>query len=1253
MSRARRNPIGLPAPPGDTLVRAGTGKHTHVLSPSGGMTLCKSGVRGNKRPKLYRTRAKFITCYRCIKLVEGRPKRARTNPRKKKGAPHPGRWGWEEMPDALGRTPRWVFSTHGRHIGIIPQKRRELFPILHEGAVRAGAKTVDGFQVVVVHADWASAGHSPEDLGWYSDLNQAFEVGEAQLSDLERLALEAPLAKRNTGYQYPAEWVGADRDHWITHFDTARGVSGKVSRWSLRFPDRYYNITRHMCREKSRWVERGFKLEVMRTEGRGMAAEPELFPDLTSAFEAAEANLEDLERLALEAPARKNPLTERVFSPSYDAESQEDYDVLAYMAPEWGGKLWDHVQVQGGRRAARFSEFGPFPRDPKEGGPRRTGKGRANWKIEGGKAGPVEVAERTIQRLQPRDEEGEIIPGTQPWAARTQSLNVWVMTLDRMGYPIPEEALERAHQTRVRQNPVTKGNFHGFTRPHWKQWVGRSGSGLPMKSDGVWFLDLGTQVHFVEKDASRGGWVSGEAQWTPLLGASPYLERYLYVGPPASSLEDAMDLVEGRLHDLERLALEAPSRQNPKSLSSYGKKGPSAAERKLTAQITDGFNRYRSQQSQGGVGLYVPRFPGPLIDAGVPKKVAYELVRRAGGHFYGAAPSLAKAPALRTLAEVFVAHFGQLPSVDWSPTLGKGLAVRGKGHISQVRVSVGDRTLNFDAEKIEVEYRSYQKSVKEKEGNYRADLDDPAFGGWLLTYINRRARTLAHGSPREEVRIRFDFTGSKDPVVLRLSALQHSVVPTTPDTVQRVRYRNLENIPLAVLPALLARIALRTKRKGRRTQHLSSPSNPLENPMSYWEKQYSQGPFGGSSSVPAARRNRGRPRTGKLKHVKLPPAPDNDFVRMTGKELERDGSRGAKAELKRRNKDNKIVAKVRGYDTRPKKSRSKSRSRSKTTSRSRSKSGKGLSEWNRLVQAAAKLDVFKMGMNMKQVEAAIKRAGGKKRSTGSKRGTGRKTQTQLKAALKKAGLTRADFDEGIVVSFHARPTPAQKRKQKKQMAKYEALDALRDIFGDGDYASTVRRKVSARKPRAQKANGRKTTWPKFRSHAAKRGYSGTQASSKWKSYKAGKGTIASLLPPKKARKARKNKGHRGQDRTHIREALVPAGYDYWDNSVPTALRNGLALDNFSDQRRGSLASDPWHPVYEQMIGQFSTQEGWADGDQPMNRRSNPKKKRKTTPKKRKARKNRGNPDAKRAMQLYHSGQADSLGDAWDMVRNGY
>jgi hypothetical protein len=79
MSRARRNPIGLPAPLGAQVVRVGSGEHTHVYNGKGGV-LCNSGKGAGRVGKygdrrggeqtIYATDAHFVTCYRCQKLAQ-------------------------------------------------------------------------------------------------------------------------------------------------------------------------------------------------------------------------------------------------------------------------------------------------------------------------------------------------------------------------------------------------------------------------------------------------------------------------------------------------------------------------------------------------------------------------------------------------------------------------------------------------------------------------------------------------------------------------------------------------------------------------------------------------------------------------------------------------------------------------------------------------------------------------------------------------------------------------------------------------------------------------------------------------------------------------------------------------------------------------------------------------------------------------------------------------------------------------------
>ena len=83
MTRARQNPLGTEAPAGVRVVRVGDGAHTHVhleatdRRPAG--LLCGSGIgkrgRGkNPRPiELFDSKARFVTCYRCQKLLRGAP----------------------------------------------------------------------------------------------------------------------------------------------------------------------------------------------------------------------------------------------------------------------------------------------------------------------------------------------------------------------------------------------------------------------------------------------------------------------------------------------------------------------------------------------------------------------------------------------------------------------------------------------------------------------------------------------------------------------------------------------------------------------------------------------------------------------------------------------------------------------------------------------------------------------------------------------------------------------------------------------------------------------------------------------------------------------------------------------------------------------------------------------------------------------------------------------------------------------------
>ncbi|MDP2734832.1 MAG: hypothetical protein Q8P12_01350 [bacterium] len=78
----RQNPIGLPIKAGQEilLVYIGDGEHTHVYHPGKHRALCNSGRNAGRKKadgtdnrgkaqEMYKSSAKFITCYRCAKLA--------------------------------------------------------------------------------------------------------------------------------------------------------------------------------------------------------------------------------------------------------------------------------------------------------------------------------------------------------------------------------------------------------------------------------------------------------------------------------------------------------------------------------------------------------------------------------------------------------------------------------------------------------------------------------------------------------------------------------------------------------------------------------------------------------------------------------------------------------------------------------------------------------------------------------------------------------------------------------------------------------------------------------------------------------------------------------------------------------------------------------------------------------------------------------------------------------------------------------
>lgn len=80
MAKAKQNPYGSPAPVGVKVVRVGNGLHTHAMHPTTRIHMCQSGKNAGakggsgafaagKALELYESDSKYVTCYRCQKLM--------------------------------------------------------------------------------------------------------------------------------------------------------------------------------------------------------------------------------------------------------------------------------------------------------------------------------------------------------------------------------------------------------------------------------------------------------------------------------------------------------------------------------------------------------------------------------------------------------------------------------------------------------------------------------------------------------------------------------------------------------------------------------------------------------------------------------------------------------------------------------------------------------------------------------------------------------------------------------------------------------------------------------------------------------------------------------------------------------------------------------------------------------------------------------------------------------------------------------
>jgi len=157
------------------------------------------------------------------------------------------------------------------------------------------------------------------------------------------------------------------------------------------------------------------------------------------------------------------------FSPSYDEDTQSSYDERADRcsklrkgSPEYlaeGCKREKHLMIEGGRSHLRYAKYGAYPRDKKEGGPKKQGKSESR---------------RTRRRLDDR------LP---PWDRRTQSPKTLRSDEERHGRAFDQ--LEQQIAAAIAQYQASRGaQGLGFAVPD-TPWP-LIAAGMPRKT--AWIL---------------------------------------------------------------------------------------------------------------------------------------------------------------------------------------------------------------------------------------------------------------------------------------------------------------------------------------------------------------------------------------------------------------------------------------------------------------------------------------------------------------------------------------------------------------------------------------------------------------------------------------------------------------------------------------------------------------------------------------------------------------------------------------------
>jgi hypothetical protein len=237
------------------------------------------------------------------------------------------------------------------------------------------------------------------------------------------------------------------------------------------------------------------------------------------------------------------------------------------------------------------------------------------------------------------------------------------------------------------------------------------------------------------------------------------------------------------------------------------------------ALIHKAIEAYRAQSPQGNLGLLVPHDPRVLIRLGMPPKAAQILTTRAPGILFSVLSEAPTVSGVETLEATIARGLGRRLLMRWD---GKLVLPVGNREAEVVSVSIrGPRGRQFPAlteDSIASNYFAWQEKIKaERPGEkYRPEADDPAFLQQQYVRLLSTIRAVAQRWSTDDLLLTLSIRSRGVVQEREVSVGEHSKPVHEKVESPGMEYRYLKHVSLSELPTVLARLARRKKRAGRR-----------------------------------------------------------------------------------------------------------------------------------------------------------------------------------------------------------------------------------------------------------------------------------------------------------------------------------------------------------------------------------------------------------------------------------------------------